>query len=141
MYICCINSCQNLTSYLIRFLLQQALTATVRGAVLHLARVVLLEPRRHQTPPHRRQHAIIHCSSLSKSNKPESNKKRQSTSCRTPLHGTETNQQLIFNSSECRFHPWSVLENPILVFSLLRLPTRDRGALQDRGQDTEFESR
>lgn len=56
-------------SYLVRLLFQQALAAAVGGAVLHLARVALLEPRRHQTPTHRRQHALIHGGLLSDTDK------------------------------------------------------------------------
>lgn len=60
-------------SYLVRLFLQQALAATVGGAVLHLARVALLEPCWHQTPPHRRQHALIHRGFLSDTDKAEVN--------------------------------------------------------------------
>lgn len=56
-------------SYLVRLFLQQALAATVGGAVLHLAGVTLLEPCRHQTPAHRRQHALVHCGFLSNTDK------------------------------------------------------------------------
>lgn len=46
--------------HLVWFLWQYIFTATVAGAVLHLAWVIFPEPRRHQTPAHGGQHALIH---------------------------------------------------------------------------------
>ncbi len=50
--------------HLVRFPLQYILTAAVAGAVMHLARVILLEPGRYQTPTHGGQHTLVHRSIL-----------------------------------------------------------------------------
>lgn len=69
----CLEISKGSCSYLVRLFLQQALAATVGGAVLHLTRVALLKPRRHQTPPHRCQHALVHRGVLSNTDKAKVN--------------------------------------------------------------------